>query len=77
MVSAPDLLSCDHRQLDFVESGRSIYEEHRVFVCQQCGKIIIHAWKDGVAFNLSFHINVERQVAMVGKFANWILEDDS
>ncbi|HSS97069.1 MAG TPA: hypothetical protein VLK33_08565 [Terriglobales bacterium] len=77
MVETVDLIACKHHRLAFVESSKSSDERHSIYICEDCGQIMVNAWRDGVSFHIHFHINVERQVMMINRWPTWILEGEN
>jgi hypothetical protein len=70
-----DLLECTHSKRSFVQSRRGSGERHSVYVCEDCGEIMIHIFKDGVSYELNFHIDDPAQLDMMRQWTDYVWED--
>lgn len=71
-----DLLACKHQHKGFVSSLRSSKETNRVMICEECGRVFVSGTKEGVHFDVSFHIDDEAQLEAIGKWTHWINDTD-
>lgn len=67
-----ELLACKHHHKSFVQSGSGTVGRHRVYICADCGRVMIIAYKDGVSFDLSFHVDLPEQLDMMRKWTDYV-----
>lgn len=70
-----DLLGCEHKRTSFVQSRSGMGYRHEIRICEQCGEIRIWAVKDGVSFDLNFHIHDPAQLDMMRKWTDYVWAD--
>ena len=50
------MTTCTHTQQMLITAGRGNGDQHSVHVCRDCGEIDVRATKEGVRFELKFHL---------------------
>ena len=70
-----NLLDCEHRQRILVRSSRGMDNDSHVYVCSDCGLIMIWSRKGNVNFNMNFHIHGRDVLDAIAKWTNYVSEE--